>query len=109
MVYAPSRNPPRREATSCDKLRPWLKLVKAKLEAEEALSKIPGLNLVVLRLAHVYVEYDSGFMAKTLCLARVYQEQECKMEWLWTEDLWINTVWVGDVVRAMWRVVEWRS
>lgn len=105
MVYSPIRNPPRKEG---DKLKPWLKLAKAKLEAEEALSKIPGLNLVVLRFAHVYGEYDSGFIAKALCLARVYQEQEREMKWLWTEDLRINTVWVGDVVRAMWRAGEWR-
>ena len=105
MVYAPTRNPPRKEG---DKLKPWLKLAKAKLEAEEALSRIPGLNLVVLRLAHVYGEYDSGFVAKALCLARVYQEQEREMKWLWTEDLRINTVWVEDVVRAMWRAAEWR-
>ena len=42
MVYSPTRNPPRKEG---DKLKPWLKLAKAKLEAEEALSRIPGLNL----------------------------------------------------------------
>lgn len=106
MVYAPTRNPPRKEG---DKLKPWLKLAKAKLEAEEALSRIQGLNLVVLRLAHVYGEYDSGFVAKALCLARVYQEQEREMKWLWTEDLRINTVWVEDVVRAIWRAAEWRA
>jgi nucleoside-diphosphate-sugar epimerase len=106
MVYSPTRTPPRKEG---DKLKPWLKLAKAKLEAEEALSRIPGLNLVVLRLAHVYGEYDSGFVAKALCLARVYQEQEREMKWLWTEDLRINTVWVEDVARALWRAAEWRS
>lgn len=105
MVYAPSRNP-RKET---DKLKPWLKLAKCKLEAEEALSKIPGLNLVILRLAHVYGEYDSGFIAKALCLARVYQEQERELKWLWTEDLRINTVHVEDVARAFWKAAEWRA
>ena len=106
MVYAPTRNPPRTEG---DRLKPWLKLARAKLDAEEALSKIPGLNLVILRLAHVYGEYDWGFIAKALCLARVYQEQGRELKWLWTEDLRINTVWVVDVARALWRAAEWRA
>ena len=105
MVYAPSRTP-RKET---DKLKPWLKLAKCQLEAEEALSKIPGLNLVILRLAHVYGEYDAGFVAKALCLARVYQEQARELKWLWTEDLRINTVHVEDVVRALWKAAEWRA
>lgn len=105
MVYSPSRTP-RKEH---DKLKPWLKFAKCKLEAEEALSQIPGLNLVILRLPHVYGEYDSGFVAKALCLARVYQEQKRDLKWLWTESLRINTVHVGDVVRAFWKAAEWRS
>lgn len=105
MVYSPSRTP-RKES---DKLKPWLKLAKCKLEAEEALSKIPGLNVVILRLAHVYGEYDSGFIAKALCLARVYQERERELKWLWTEDLRINTVHVEDVARALWSAAEWRA
>ena len=105
MVYKPVRTPPRKED---DKLKPWLTLAKTKLEAEEALSKIPNLNLVILRLAHVYGEYDSGFIAKALCLARVYQDQERELKWLWTEDLRINTIWVEDAVKALWRAAEWR-
>ena len=105
MVYSPNRVP-RKET---DKLKPWLKLAKAKLDAEEALSKIQGLNLVILRMAHVYGEYDSGFIAKALCLARVYEDQEREMKWLWTEDLRINTVYVEDVARALWRAAEWRA
>jgi nucleoside-diphosphate-sugar epimerase len=105
MVYAPSRTP-RKET---DKLKPWLKLAKCKLEAEEVLSKIPGLNLVILRLAHVYGEYDAGFIAKALCLARVYKEQDRELKWLWTEDLRINTVHVEDIARALWKAAEWRA
>lgn len=105
MVYASSRTPRKEQ----DKLKPWLKFAKCKLEAEEALSKIPGLNLVILRLPHVYGDYDSGFIAKALCLARVYQEQKGELKWLWTEDLRINTVHVEDVVRALWKAAEWRS
>ena len=105
MVYAPNRTP----RTEQDKLKPWLKLAKVKLEAEQELSRIQGLNLVILRLAHVYGEYDSKFIAKGLCLARVYQEQQKELKWLWTEDLRINTVYVEDVARALWAAAEWRS
>jgi nucleoside-diphosphate-sugar epimerase len=105
MVYAPNRTP----RTEQDKLKPWLKLAKLKLEAEQELSRIPGLNLVILRPAHVYGEYDSKFIAKGLCLARVYQEQQKELKWLWTEDLRINTVYVEDVARALWAAAEWRS
>jgi nucleoside-diphosphate-sugar epimerase len=105
MVYAPNRTP----RTESDKLKPWLKLAKAKLEAEQDLSRIPGLNLIILRLAHVYGEYDSKFIAKGLCLARVYQEQQKELKWLWTEDLRINTVYVEDVARALWAAAQWRS
>lgn len=105
MVYAPHRSP----RTEQDKLKPWLKLAKVKLEAEQELSRIPGLNLVILRLAHVYGEYDSKFIAKALCLARVYQEQQKELKWLWTEDLRINTVHVEDVARALWAAAQWRS
>ena len=105
MVYAPSRAP----RTEQDKLKPWLKLAKVKLEAEQELSRIAGLNLVILRLAHVYGEYDSKFIAKALCLARVYQEEQRELKWLWTEDLKINTVHVEDVARALWAASEWRA
>ena len=105
MVYSPGRTP-RKET---DKLKPWMKLARSKLEAEEELSRMQGLNLVILRLAHVYGPYDSAFIAKALCLARVYQEQGRELEWLWTEDLRINTVHVEDVARAFWRAAEWRA
>lgn len=105
VVYAPNRTP----RTEQDKLKPWLKLAKVKLEAEQELSRIPGLNLVILRPAHVYGEYDSKFIAKALCLARVYQEQQKELKWLWSEDLRINTVHVEDMARALWAAAKWRS
>lgn len=105
MVYAPNRIP----STEQDKLKPWLKLAKHKLEAEQDLAKIPGLNLVILRLATVYGEYDSGTIAKALCLARVYKEQDKELKFLWTEDLKTNTVHISDVVRAFWAAAQWRA
>lgn len=105
MVYAPNKTP----RTEKDKLKPWLNLAKVKLEAERELAQIPGLNLIILRTAHVYGLYESKFIAIALCLGRVYQEQQKELKWLWTEDLKINTVHVEDVARALWAAAEWRS
>ncbi|KAI9727934.1 MAG: hypothetical protein M1828_005339 [Chrysothrix sp. TS-e1954] len=103
-VYAPSRKPPRRET---DPLKPWSKLAKAKAEAEEQLSKIEGLKLVILRLANVYGEYSRGFLGTACALARVYQSKGEEMKWLWDKELAVNTVWVVDAARAILHACEW--
>ncbi|KAI9684089.1 MAG: hypothetical protein M1829_003359 [Trizodia sp. TS-e1964] len=103
MVYKPE-NTPRNEA---DKTKPWLKVAKYKLLAEEELSKIEGLNLVIMRVAHVYGEYSSKYVATALCLARVYQHLEKEMKWLWTKDLRVNTVQVEDLAKALFHVAQW--
>lgn len=91
-------------------LKPWLKIAKYKLQAEEALEKLAreeGLRYVVLRLAHVYGPYDVGFLARGLCLARVYKSQNREMKWLWGKDLRVNTVHVSDVCHAAWLAAGW--
>ncbi len=91
-------------------LKPWLKIAKAKLQAEEALEKLAkekGLNYVCLRLVHAYGEYDVGFLARGLCLARVYQGLGRELKWLWTKELRINTVHVLDVCTAAWQAATW--
>jgi nucleoside-diphosphate-sugar epimerase len=103
MVYKPD-SAPRKEA---DKLKPWSRLAKWKLTAEEDLAKIEGLNLLVFRTAHVYGPYTSKFLATALCMARVYQFLGKEMKFLWKEDLRQNTVHVEDVVRALWTGAEW--
>ncbi|KAI9758388.1 MAG: hypothetical protein M1815_002134 [Lichina confinis] len=105
MVYKPDQTP-RKET---DKTKPWLKMAKYKLMAEEELSKIKGLNLVVLRLAHVYGPYDSKYVGTALSLARVYQQLGKELKWLWTKDLRVNTVHVTDVARALWIAAEWNA
>jgi dTDP-4-dehydrorhamnose reductase len=90
-----------------DKLKPWSKLAKWKLTAEEDLSKIDGLNLLVFRTAHVYGPYTSKFIATALCMARTYQFLGKEMKFLWKEDLRTNTVHVEDVVRALWAGAQW--
>ncbi|KAJ4394620.1 hypothetical protein N0V93_003839 [Gnomoniopsis smithogilvyi] len=92
-----------------DKLKPWSKIATFKLKAEEELAKIEGLNLVIIRLAHVYGPYASQWVATALCMARTYQSSNSEMKWLWTKDLRTNTVHIEDVVRAMWAVAEWEA
>ncbi|KAJ0121141.1 nad dependent epimerase dehydratase [Diaporthe amygdali] len=90
-----------------DKLKPWSKIATFKLQAEEQLAKIPGLNLAIIRLAHVYGPYASQWVATALCMARVYKAQNEEMKFLWTKDLRTNTVHIDDVVRALWSVATW--
>ncbi|KAF2118393.1 NAD dependent epimerase/dehydratase family protein-like protein [Lophiotrema nucula] len=103
MVYKPD-SVPRKET---DKLKPWSKLAKWKLTAEEDLAKVENLNLLVFRTAHVYGPYTSKFLATALCMARVYQSLGKEMKFLWKEDLRTNTVHVEDVVRALWTGAQW--
>lgn len=65
------------------------------------------MNLVVVRLAHVYGPYASQWVATALCMARVYQSLGEEMKWLWTKDLRTNTVHIHDVARALWAVAAW--
>ncbi|KAK7737472.1 hypothetical protein SLS53_006545 [Cytospora paraplurivora] len=90
-----------------DKAKPWSKIATFKLQAEEALAKLEGLNLVIVRLAHVYGPYASQWVATALCMARVYKAQNEEMKWLWTKDLRTNTVHIDDVVRSLWSIAEW--
>ncbi|CAL3963977.1 hypothetical protein PZA11_001448 [Diplocarpon coronariae] len=103
MVYKPDSQP----SKEGDKLKPWSKIAVFKLQAEEQLSNIEGLNLIIVRLAHVYGDYASQFIATALSLARVYQHLESEMKWLWTKDLRVNTVHIDDVTRGLWTIAEW--
>ncbi|THW04847.1 NAD(P)-binding protein [Aureobasidium pullulans] len=105
-VYDSKRDPPRKET---DKLKPSLKQAKWKLQAEEDLSKIPNLPLVVLRLPNVYGPYSGQWMGTQLALARVYQGIEKELKWLWGPELRTHTVHVDDVVRACWTAADWRA
>ncbi len=105
MVYKPSSTP-RKET---DTLKPWLKLARWKLSAEEDLAKIEGLNLCVLRLAHVYGDYCSKYMGTALSLARVVKALDKELKWLWTGDLRINMVHVSDVARALWHAATYTA
>ncbi|CAE7001908.1 hypothetical protein P3342_001504 [Pyrenophora teres f. teres] len=103
MVYKPDSTP-RKET---DKTKPWSNLAKWKLKAEEDLAKIDGLNLMILRFAHVYGPYTSKFLSTALCMARVYQSKGKEMRFLWKEDLRTNLVHVEDSTRALWHGAQW--
>ncbi|TGO46286.1 hypothetical protein BOTNAR_0598g00030 [Botryotinia narcissicola] len=83
------------------------KIATFKLQAKEALAKIEGLNLIIVRLAHVYGDYASQFVSTALTMARIYQHLDEEMKFLWTKDLRVNTVNINDTCRALWAVAEW--
>jgi nucleoside-diphosphate-sugar epimerase len=69
-------------------------------------TQTPGLNWVIFRPATVYGPGDVSGITPRLIIGAVYQELKEEMKLLWSGDLRINTVHVGDVVRAIWTVVE---
>ncbi|CAK7225463.1 hypothetical protein SCUCBS95973_005873 [Sporothrix curviconia] len=103
MVYKPDS----KASEESDKLKPWSRIAVFKLQAEEQLAKIEGLNLVIVRLAHVYGQYASQWVATALSMARVYKDLDEEMKWLWTKDLRTNTVHIDDVTRALWEITHW--
>ncbi|KIH91760.1 NAD dependent epimerase dehydratase family protein [Sporothrix brasiliensis 5110] len=103
MVYKPDS----KASEESDKLKPWSRIAVFKLQAEEQLAKIEGLNLVIIRLAHVYGPYASQWVATALSMARVYKDLDEEMKWLWTKDLRTNTVHIDDVTRALWETTHW--
>ena len=107
-VYNPSRTP-QKETDKTSK--PHTKQAKWKLAAEEALAKIPGLRLLVLRLPNIYGPYGSRWLSTQLALARVYQSRDPKetMKWLWSAELRTNTLHVEDAARALWAAAKWRA
>ena len=95
-VYDADKKPSKEEG----KLKPWTLLAKAKLKAEQEISKLSGLNYVIVRPAIVYGVGDFSHLTSRLVVAAVYKELKEEMKFLWTKDLRINTVHVQDVVRA---------
>ncbi|QGI75719.1 unnamed protein product [Fusarium fujikuroi] len=78
--------------------------VKAFVELSTGMS---SLNLIIVRLPHVYGPYASQWVATALCMARTYQHLEDEMKWLWTKDLRTNTAHIDDVTRALWDIAAW--
>lgn len=90
------------------KLKPWTKMARYKLQAEEILKATAGLQYVILRPAIIYGPGDVSGLAPRLVCGAVYKHINKKMKLLWGGDLRINTVHVRDTVRAMWHVATTR-
>lgn len=101
-VYAGKSPKPAKES---DATKPWTVVAQAHLAAEKALASIEGLNYSVLRLPFVYGPGDkAGLMPRLVCAA-VYQYSQARMEFLWGEELRINTVHVQDVAACLWHLL----
>lgn len=84
------------------KTKPWTQIATYKLQAEEALAKMSGLNLVIARPAIVYGPGDVQGISPRVITGAVYKHLGEKMEFLWTKSLKINTVHVRDCVKGLW-------
>merc|ERR1712100_570237 len=84
------------------KLKPFTSQAKFKLQAEEAIKGMSGLNWVILRPATVYGPGDSSGLAPRVICGAVYKHLGEKMKFLWSEDLRLHTVHVADVCAAVW-------
>jgi len=89
-----------------DKPKPWTKLATAKLQAEEELKKIPGLNLVIVRPAIVYGPGDILGLTPRIICAAVYKHLNETMEFLWDKELKMHTIHVEDVCAALWHLTS---
>jgi len=88
------------------KLKPWTGIAKAKLKTETELSKISGLNLIIVRPSTVYGPGDTAGLMPRIITAAVYKSLNEKMEFLWDKDLKFNTVHVKDLSRALFHLAE---
>jgi len=98
-------NGDKKSSSEDEKPKPWTKLAKAKLEAEEELKKIQGLNLVIVRPSVVYGPGDILGITPRIITAAVYKHLGETMEFLWDKELRINTVHVEDVCAALWHLI----
>lgn len=101
-VYDAGKKP----SSEQDAIKPWTAYASAKLQAEQELKKIEGLNLVIVRPAIVYGPGDMSGITPRLVCAAIYQKTGEKMEFLWDDHLKINTVHVRDVCTALWHLAQ---
>ncbi|XP_072173977.1 dTDP-4-dehydro-6-deoxy-D-allose reductase-like [Diadema setosum] len=88
------------------KVSPWTGIAKCKLQVEEHLKEINGLNYCILRPATVYGLGDKYGLTPRLIIGAVYRQLGEKMELLWSADLNMSTVHVDDLCRAIWHVSQ---
>jgi nucleoside-diphosphate-sugar epimerase len=83
------------------KIKPWTKLAKARLDAEETVKGV-GVPYVILRPGLVYGPGDVTSVTPRIICAAVYQHLNEKMEFLWEKGLAMTTIHVDDMSRALW-------
>jgi len=101
-VYDAGKKP----SSETDKIKPWTDIARAKLEAENAISKVGGLNYVIIRPAIVYGTGDILGLTPRLIVGSIYKESKETLKTLYTKELKLNTVHVNDVVKAIWFLTE---
>jgi len=99
-VYEPTSKPKSEDG----KLDPWTNIAKYKLQVEQDLKGVSGLNYVVVRPAVVYGPGDRTGIAPRVICGAIYKHLSKPMKLLWNADLRVNTVHVHDVVRALWHL-----
>jgi len=82
-------------------LDPWTNIAKFKLEVENDLKQVSGLNYVIVRPAFVYGPGDRTSIGPRIICGAIYKHLNKPMKLLWNSELRINTVHVHDVVRAL--------
>eukprot|EP01029_Cantina_marsupialis_P014342 TRINITY_DN31663_c0_g1_i1.p1 TRINITY_DN31663_c0_g1~~TRINITY_DN31663_c0_g1_i1.p1 ORF type:complete len:364 (-),score=120.46 TRINITY_DN31663_c0_g1_i1:1768-2859(-) len=98
-IYKPTSKGAATESSGVD---PWTTQAEYMYKAEEALRYMDGLPLVVLRPVTVYGPGDhNGLMPRIVCGA-CYKKLDEKLKFMWDKGLYLNTVHVIDVCRAMW-------
>lgn len=94
------KNTTKSEETSAIKPRNKRASICAKID--EGLSKISGLNLVILRVPMVYGPNSTGDFMKYMAIAYIHSYKRKKMKLLGSSSDKKNTVHSLDVARAAW-------
>lgn len=94
----------KRPAKECDDTDPWTPMARFKLQVEDDLRQINGLDYVIVRPAIVYGIGDKNGLVPRLIIGGVYKCLGEMMKLLWTRDIQMNTVHVTDLCRAIWHL-----
>eukprot|EP01087_Luapelamoeba_hula_P011927 TRINITY_DN330_c0_g1_i1.p1 TRINITY_DN330_c0_g1~~TRINITY_DN330_c0_g1_i1.p1 ORF type:complete len:396 (-),score=64.61 TRINITY_DN330_c0_g1_i1:84-1193(-) len=99
-IYEASKKPSAEDS----QIKPWTTFATYKLQAEQALKEMDGLNLSIVRPALVYGPGDTTGLSPRLICGAVYKHLGEKMKFLWSADLKLHTVHVRDVCKGLWHV-----
>lgn len=89
--------------------KPVYKLIRYKLQVEQAFRDMEGLNYVTLRSAVPYGSLSSFFLGKIACMARISKERDEPLVLLGSGEAKLSSVWIYDVARALIHAADWRA